>query len=334
MGGGCRLRRRKGGRVNLRSFCSRAGLGYQELIVDDSLINKVYEITFSPAARSSTLGIPDGCVDVQFLGSGAQEECFVAGSLLKGHRSDSSCYERCFGIKFMPGPKCCFSKLDAQALFNRRIEASAYVDIDVLRDIVHLSLPFEERARLAASHFAASSHSELFCESDSLVSFITKVILDRVGVVRVEDVVERTGYSHTYVSKRFKEAVGCTMKTYASIIRTQNAIRFLSDSRYRGVTGLDIRMVWGITINRISIREFKKYDARPWRYSCRPLDGFCFIDLRQLFNGECENIQAFGCRFVKNECAREPNPRFRSRGALIGEARRFVFRIVFIRRFS
>ena len=30
------------------------------------------------------------------------------------------------------------------------------------------------------------------------------------------------------------------MKTYASIIRTQNAIRFLSDSRYRGVTGLDI----------------------------------------------------------------------------------------------
>lgn len=148
--------------MNLRSFCSRAGLGYQELIVDDSLINKVYEITFSPAARSSTLGIPDGCVDVQFLGSGAQEECFVAGSLLKGHRSDSSCYERCFGIKFMPGPKCCFSKLDAQALFNRRIEASAYVDIDVLRDIVHLSLPFEERARLAASHFAASSHSELF----------------------------------------------------------------------------------------------------------------------------------------------------------------------------
>ena len=45
--------------MNLRSFCSRAGLGYQELIVDDSLINKVYEITFSPAARSSTLGIPD-----------------------------------------------------------------------------------------------------------------------------------------------------------------------------------------------------------------------------------------------------------------------------------
>ena len=64
--------------MNLRSFCSRAGLGYQELIVDDSLINKVYEITFSPAARSSTLGIPDGCVDVQFLGSGAQEECFAS----------------------------------------------------------------------------------------------------------------------------------------------------------------------------------------------------------------------------------------------------------------
>ena len=234
----------------------------------------------------------------------------------------------------MPGPKCCFSKLDAQALFNRRIEASAYVDIDVLRDIVHLSLPFEERARLAASHFAASSHSELFCESDSLVSFITKVILDRVGVVRVEDVVERTGYSHTYVSKRFKEAVGCTMKTYASIIRTQNAIRFLSDSRYRGVTGLDIGTGLGYYDQSHFDREFKKYttlvpgDIRAGRSTV------LFIDLRQLFNGECENIQAFGCRFVKNECAREPNPRFRSRGALIGEARRFVFRIVFIRRFS
>ena len=112
---------------------------------------------------------------------------------------------------------------------------------------------------MAASHFAASSHSELFCESDSLVSFITKVILDRVGVVRVEDVVERTGYSHTYVSKRFKEAVGCTMKTYASIIRTQNAIRFLSDSRYLGVTGLDIGTGLGYYDQSHFDREFKKY---------------------------------------------------------------------------
>ena len=60
---------------------------------------------------------------------------------------------------------------------------------------------------MAASHFAASSHSELFCESDSLVFFITDGRLDEGWVVRVEDVVERTGYSHTYVSKRFKEAV-------------------------------------------------------------------------------------------------------------------------------
>lgn len=48
------------------------------------------------------------------------------------------------------------------------------------------------------------------------------------------------------------------MKTYASIIRTQNAIRFLSDSRYRGVTGLDIGTGLGIiTINRISIGNLK-----------------------------------------------------------------------------
>lgn len=83
--------------------------------------------------------------------------------------------------------------------------------------------------------------------------------MDRVGVVRVEDVVERTGYSHTYVSKRFKEAVGCTMKTYASIIRTQNAIRFLSDSRYRGVTGLDIGTGLGYYDQSHFDREFKKY---------------------------------------------------------------------------
>ena len=64
---------------------------------------------------------------------------------------------------------------------------------------------------------------------------------------------------HTYVSKRFKEAVGCTMKTYASIIRTQNAIRFLSDSRYRGVTGLDIGTGLGYYDQSHFDREFKKY---------------------------------------------------------------------------
>ncbi|RDC03488.1 helix-turn-helix domain-containing protein [Eggerthella lenta] len=63
----------------------------------------------------------------------------------------------------------------------------------------------------------------------------------------------------TYVSKRFKEAVGCTMKTYASIIRTQNAIRFLSDSRYRGVTGLDIGTGLGYYDQSHFDREFKKY---------------------------------------------------------------------------
>ena len=49
------------------------------------------------------------------------------------------------------------------------------------------------------------------------------------------------------------------MKTYASIIRTQNAIRFLSDSRYRGVTGLDIGTGLGYYDQSHFDREFKKY---------------------------------------------------------------------------
>lgn len=254
-----RLRRRKGGRVNLRSYCSRSGVGYQELIVDDGLVNKVYETTFPPEARASTLGIPDGCIDVQFLASGSHEECFVVGSFSKGRLAGSSCYERCFGIKFVTGLECCFSKLDAPAVFDRRMEASPHMDVDTLRDIVHLPLPFEDRARLVVSHFEVGSRSDLFCKSDMLVAFITKTILDNVGSVRIEDIVERTGYSYTYVSTKFKEAVGCTMKTYASIIRTQNAIRLLSDCRYRSMTGLDIGTGLGYYDQSHFDREFKKY---------------------------------------------------------------------------
>ena len=47
------------------------------------------------------------------------------------------------------------------------------------------------------------------------------------------------------------------MKTYASIIRTQNATEFLSDSRLRSVTGLDIGTGLGYYDQSHFDREFK-----------------------------------------------------------------------------
>lgn len=245
--------------MNLRSFCSENGIGYRELVIDDGLINKVYELSFPPAKRGLLLGIPDGCIDIQVVNSGGGKKDFVAGSYLEGRRSAASDYEWCFGIKFVPGLEYGFSKIDAAALLDTRLEAGSLFDIDVLRDIAHLPIGFESRARLAAQYFGVENRDDFFRKSDVLVAFITKTILDSGGIVRIEDIVERTGYSHRYVASQFKEVVGCTMKTFASIIRIQNAIKLLSDDRYRCMTGLDIGTGLGYFDQSHFDRQFKKY---------------------------------------------------------------------------
>ena len=209
----------------------------KELIVDDSLINKVYEITFSPAARSSTLGYRRLCRRA-ILGKRCARGVSLQEAFSKAIEAILLVMSVVLVLSSCRDPNVVSLSSMHRRYLIRRIEASAYVDIDVLRDIVHLSLPLEERAQLAASHFTRS-HSELSAESDSLVSFITKVILDRVGVVRVEDVVERTGYSHTYVSEGSKS--GWLHYEDVRQHHSHSECHQVSlDSRYRGVTGLDI----------------------------------------------------------------------------------------------
>lgn len=244
--------------MNLRSFCSSNEIGFRELIVDDGLINKVYELTFSSGQRPKVLGIPDGCIDVQVM-SGSSREGFLTGSFLQGRLSATSDYETCFGIKFVPGLKYSFSKIEASALFDSRLDASSVFDVNVLQDIAHLPVDFDKRALTAAEYFGAEHRDAFFYKSDVLVAFITKAILDGGGIIRIEDLVERTGYSHRYVSSRFKETVGCTMKTFASIIRIQNAIKLLSDSRYESMTGLSIGAGLGYCDQSHFDKQFKRY---------------------------------------------------------------------------
>lgn len=245
--------------MNLRSFCSENGIGYRELVIDDGLINKVYELSFPPDKRGLLLGVPDGCIDVQVVDTNSEEKDFVAGSYLQGRRSAASDYEWCFGIKFVPGLEYSFSKIEAPALLDTRLEAGSLFDIDALQDIAHLPLDFETRARLAAQYFGVENRDDFFHKSDVLVAFITKAIFDSGGIIRIEDIVERTGYSHRYVASQFKGVVGCTMKTFANIIRIQNAIKLLSDERYRCMTGLDIGTGLGYFDQSHFDKQFKKH---------------------------------------------------------------------------
>lgn len=245
--------------MEIKSFCSDGLILYRERMCENGPIHKVYEVSLPSSGAGRIIGIPDGTVDLQILLSDdASMLCDLVGSYTRAGHSRLNAYTRCIGVKFNPGLEYSMLGLPASRLIDNRMDASALMDREAAEYLVRAENDFDDLAlrleELIISHRSIAKMSE----TNYITAFILNIINARKGIVRIEEIIDRLGCSHRHAAAVFKETMGCTIKSYADIVRMQHAIGMLTGEQISYSSAIDSAEL-GYYDQSHFIRSFKKY---------------------------------------------------------------------------
>lgn len=207
--------------MDLRTFGINSSVNYEEVIYDNSIINKVYMI--SNPVNNLIKGIPDGCIDMQIVEREGKTEVYLAGSHLQGSDAYVMNYGKVFGIKFQAGTE--FESLEKKK-FSLDELIGTRCDITDSFDMSRLIYKFENQGgfKELVDCFWSEYSKENFQNRNYMVSFLVSQVEKEKGNLNITDLVEKTGYSQRYVNRVCKDKMGFSIKKYASIIRMQYAL--------------------------------------------------------------------------------------------------------------
>lgn len=212
----------------MKNFCIRRSMDYQEIQVEHSKYNKFY--LFNNPNHEPITVIPDGCMDIQFVWQEGKGQIHLCGSFLQGSVSSIGQYDRCFGIKFNLGIIPDIDHISIEELINNRYVLNQEGDLELPTSKMIEYLASHDRLEDLVRYFVEQFGDLVFYETNHIIQKAIEEIVKTSGLVSVRHLAEEMGYSQCYISRVFKRFMGITLKRYASIIRCQNAIRFIEDN--------------------------------------------------------------------------------------------------------
>ncbi len=211
-----------GRNMDYKTFCISRNVIYNEYKIEDGPINKFYEL--KNPEREAVIAIPDGCIDLQIVLDQCRYKSFLCSSHKAGNITVTGDFTYCFGIKFNPGMTPACVGLPKQSTAGSRRELPELLRTLQMEDILPALTHFEDWVEFMQRNIDLKRKQT---QKHVLVTYIVKEINQSFGNLPINELVERTGYSHCYVDRMFKEMVGLSLKKYADIIRMQNSIHML-----------------------------------------------------------------------------------------------------------
>ncbi|WP_308615925.1 helix-turn-helix domain-containing protein [uncultured Enorma sp.] len=234
--------------------------GYDErLVVWNPLMAKgqalCYQFSTGPN-DSHTLLIPDACANFLFRCDEGGCDLHISGIQSKPVEIDLAPNSVYFGFK----PYCVSGMKKFGADWRELIDVTLE-DEESLRtfqtigDVLAKAKTFDQRSELMRDFAFKRLADRDYIQT--IVEFAEYKICYASGRVRVQDVVDQTGYTAQYCRKRFRESMGIAIKGYASIMRFQNAIRGFGRDQEMS----DVILENGYCDQSHLTKDFKKYSS-------------------------------------------------------------------------
>ena len=206
--------------------------------------------------------ISTGCVDFLFCCDPAAPYGAVSGVRLQKHALAWRPNTLYFGFtpfttKGVRRPKSSWEELlDRNALLDEQYGESGIAERIAAADTFGARV--NEAVRFAREYLIDESYHPDFVE------YAQMKICNTQGDLEIRQICDYTGYSSRYCQQKFTEAFGVSMKTYASIMRFQNAVRMLSGLRDTGGAGVHGQILDAAFSNNYYdqshfIREFRRF---------------------------------------------------------------------------
>lgn len=237
--------------MNLKTFCMNKKIKYEEVLLADPIINKVYEI-YNPS-KKQIIGVPDGCVDIQAFWKDDKIYAYVCGSFQKAAISATGSYEKCLGIKFNPGIMMECFKGSMGEIINNKIDLDCFLaNTSEFCELAAEEEPLKEKVPKLQRFF----DNEKICEQHMIVEYLFDMMLHSQKDIPIYHLTEELCYSQRQAERIFKEHTGFTIKKYEGILRMQHALHLIM----RGTMDQDIIFEdLGYYDQAHFIHEFKRY---------------------------------------------------------------------------
>lgn len=235
--------------MDLVTFCVGSEIRYEEIRFEDAVFNKYYEIC-NPH-KLEMIAFPDGCIDVQMGLRGGQAVIELAGSCAEGGFASTAQFEWVAGLKLNPGcvPRCIHEKMEN--MVAHRLDISELFDMSEIEYLLCPDTAQAERVHFLQHNFGMGEMTD----NHEILSYIIDVLHEQKGHVNIAGLVGSLGYSHRYSDRVFKNAVGFTIKKYASIFRLQEAVRIVREHTD------DVYDVLGYYDQSHFIHDFKRFTS-------------------------------------------------------------------------
>lgn len=134
------------------------------------------------------------------------------------------------GVVLRPGAVSSLFGTPASEFKNQVIglEAVLKADISALRQQLIAAPTAEDKFRLLELFLSQYINSDF--QVNPAVTFAVSEIDSHQGTIQISDILDKTGYSHRWITRVFKEISGVTPKQYARISRFQHSLKVIREN--------------------------------------------------------------------------------------------------------
>ncbi|WJV54642.1 helix-turn-helix domain-containing protein [Prodigiosinella aquatilis] len=234
-------------------FVMNAAETYLKKSLSNSPIAHFYSFSIAKGQKA-TLVVPDGSIDILFNCSDLYPHGRVCGSTLAARPVELCPGERYFGVRFMPGVMPDFLDLSAIDLAGKEISfQDAIPGAYSLFERLVSSHDFDYQIALFCHHFG----QHLSRSSSQLLLQLIDIIMAHNGVIRIEQLEQKTLYSARYIHRLFSSHCGMSTKAFCSTIRFQRALSLLNQGEKQNMAALAQQL--GYADQSHFLREFKQF---------------------------------------------------------------------------
>jgi AraC-like DNA-binding protein len=198
--------------------------------------------------------IPDGCVDIIFdLNLPTQSQCFVVGPMTVPIQNTEN---NLFGVRLMPGKAASFFDSPLKEMTDQIVNINK---IGKLRtDDIAENLA-SEACTVNKIRYIGSVIDKILPNLPPLekeIEFAIKAIELSKGIINVQKIASRIGWSRQHFTRRFLNITGLTPKFFSQVIRVNRIIKACKDKRCHGLC--DLALMGGYFDQAHMTNEFRR----------------------------------------------------------------------------
>lgn len=199
---------------------------YQKIVADFG-ISHFY--SFQTDSEKEVPFLEDSCSNILFEYSGNNMNSFVIGN--SGKLQSLELKKNCdyFGIRFQPGANPFFENQEVKDLVGQRIDLRNFDVLKNLSEKMSEQQTFTTRMCTFMEEYrkwlktTQSGQKHLFFQ-------MVDLIVKKDGLLKISELVDRTGYSSRYINLLFETFLGCSAKQFCKNVKMHTIINELNRS--------------------------------------------------------------------------------------------------------